>query len=114
VRAQLVCTTCRIVVATGPACEREPLAAFELGRLAGITESILHLGICAGGALDVRLEEVPNPAPAEHEQLQFPELPDPSTFGQPEIRELGRAAGAAERELRIVYDGDDDNQGSRE
>lgn len=63
VRALLVCTTCKIVVATGPACEREPLAAFELGRVSTITESILHLGVCAGGALDVQLEEVPNDAP---------------------------------------------------
>jgi len=92
-RALLVCTTCKVVVATGPTCEREPLAAFELGRLATVTESILHLGICAGGVLDVQLEEVPNPPPGE--QLS---LPAPATPG---------AAAAADRELRIVYDDDE-------
>jgi hypothetical protein len=65
VRAVLVCTTCRVDVATGPACDREPIAAFELGRMAQITESILHMGVCAGGVLDVRLEEVPNAPPID-------------------------------------------------
>ena len=90
-RALLVCTTCKTVVATGPACEREPLAAFELGRMAQITEKILHLGVCAGGALDVQLEEVPNQPPED--------------------------AAPREHELTVVYDDDQGapaNRGSRE
>jgi hypothetical protein len=64
VRALLVCTTCKIVVATGPTCEREPLAAYELGRLDRVMSvGPLHLGTCAGGTIDVQLEEVPNPDP---------------------------------------------------
>lgn len=63
-RAILTCTTCRIVVAVGPPSSREPLAAYELGRADGICNAgILHLGICAGGALDVSIEEVPNQPP---------------------------------------------------
>jgi hypothetical protein len=66
VRASLWCTTCRIVVAVGPVCEREPLAAYELGRVDhAASAGPLHLGVCAGGALDVLLEEVPNPPPGE-------------------------------------------------
>jgi hypothetical protein len=61
-RALLVCTTCRIVVATGPVCEREPLAAYELGRV-DAARGPLHIGVCAGGILDVLLEEVPNSPP---------------------------------------------------
>lgn len=62
-RAVLSCTTCRIAVAVGPAAECEPLAAYELGRADAVTHGgVLHLGICAGGALDVSIEEVPNPA----------------------------------------------------
>lgn len=63
-RAVLTCTTCRIAVAVGPAAECEPMAAYELGRADAVTHGgILHLGVCAGGALDVTIEEVPNPAP---------------------------------------------------
>jgi hypothetical protein len=63
-RAILTCTTCRIVVAVGPTSSHEPLAAYELGRADGACNAgILHLGVCAGGALDVSIEEVPNPAP---------------------------------------------------
>ncbi len=64
-RSLLICTTCKIIVATGPTAEHEQMAAFELGRAAGTTEAILHLGICAGGHLDVICEEVPNPPPGE-------------------------------------------------
>jgi hypothetical protein len=40
------------------------MAAYELGRADAVTHGgILHLGVCAGGALDVTIEEVPNPAP---------------------------------------------------
>ncbi len=88
VRAILFCTTCKVDVATGPPCEREPLASFELGRMAGVTEAILHLGICAGGALDVRLEDVPNPPPLDGPRRAH--------------------------DLTIVYDDDANNRGSRE
>lgn len=61
-RAILTCTTCRVVVAVGPAAEYEPRAAYELGIVAGAA-GVHHLGVCAGGALDVTIEEVPNPPP---------------------------------------------------
>lgn len=63
-RAVLTCTTCRVVVALGPPSPREPLAAYELGRSPAGFEGVKHLGCCAGGALDVSIEEVPNPSPA--------------------------------------------------
>jgi len=40
------------------------MAAYELGRSPASFEGVRHLGVCAGGALDVAIEEVPNPAPA--------------------------------------------------
>ena len=49
------------------------MAAFELGRAAGTTEAILHLGICAGGHLDVICEEVPNPPPPSELTLHLDE-----------------------------------------
>lgn len=57
-RAILTCTTCRVVVAVGPAAEYEPRAAFELGIVAGAA-AVHHLGVCAGGALDVAIEDLP-------------------------------------------------------
>ena len=63
-RAVLSCGTCRCAVAVGPACEYEPLAAYELGRADGLANAgVLHLGVCAGGALQVTVEEVPNNPP---------------------------------------------------
>lgn len=55
-RAVLTCTTCKVVVAVGPPAPREPLAAYALG---GGLEGPIHLGTCAGGALDVTIEEAP-------------------------------------------------------
>ena len=63
-RAVLSCGTCRCALAVGPACEYEPLAAYELGRVdAAASAGVLHLGVCGGGALQVTVEEVPNDPP---------------------------------------------------
>jgi hypothetical protein len=63
-RAVLSCGTCRCAVAIGPLCDFEPLAAYELGRLDGVTcAGVLHLGVCGGGALRVTIEEAPNNPP---------------------------------------------------
>jgi ferredoxin len=63
-RAVLSCGTCRIAVAVGPACEYEPLAAYELGRADHASSAgVLHLGVCGGGALQVTVEEVANDPP---------------------------------------------------
>ena len=63
-RAVLSCGTCRIVVALGPPCEYEPLAAYELGRADHASSAgVLHLGVCGGGTLHVTVEEVPNEPP---------------------------------------------------
>ena len=61
-RAILTCTTCRATVFVGDPAEHEPLAAYLLGftdgqRLIGAA----HVGTCAGGALDVAIEELPDP-----------------------------------------------------
>lgn len=100
-RALLICTTCRVVVATGPVCEREPLAAYELGRVDAAVGP-LHLGVCAGGALDVVLEEVPNEPPESG-----PYVPEASRSSASYETGGGRRgssppAAAAARGLRLV------------
>jgi hypothetical protein len=61
-RAVLTCTTCRTTVAIGPIADYEPRAAYELG-LMGRALGVHHLGTCAGGALEVTIEEVPGRTP---------------------------------------------------
>lgn len=69
-RAVLTCTTCRVVVAVGPAAEYEPRAAYELGIAAGAA-GVQHLGVCGGGALDVTIEEIEPPHPTSPARLEL-------------------------------------------
>lgn len=62
-RATLTCTTCKTVVVVGPPVTGSPAeAAYLLGVTDGGTCLVRHFGICAGGALEVTVEELPPPA----------------------------------------------------